>query len=191
MGHDYELEEYGVITYEQLTNSPQYWMDKMIEARERANQADTSHINYVDAANNDIAQIHMDDVSLKNTSIVWVPCYHKKYITKICSDFDVKYGTDTKSKAVKTASTYGKHEMASEICIEDSGSHNEVTTTYNVHHRTESIILTTIELEDYTVTKTLGDGDCKVHRTLHDSPRATLGATSFSHTYVWQTVSFS
>ncbi len=60
----FELGEYGVVTEERLLQNKEYWQNKAQEAIKRLRDGETQSASYR-PANNDIVQVHTDDVSLK------------------------------------------------------------------------------------------------------------------------------
>ena len=186
----YDLEDYGIVSYERLVSNPSYWADRAYDAVNQINQNKAVKTSKSGTGHDDVRQVHMDGVDLANQSDVRVPCVSASMFTGYCPNPATAHGLDTKTKTASIASWYGNFFMYSKVCITDADHHDNITTTYDHHHKISNAFGTVQMLEEDTLTKTTTGGQCDIATSVYDGIQAVPSTMAHSHTYVHQAVSF-
>ena len=81
--------------------------------------------------------------------------------------------------------------MESKLTLKDGDHHRVVIPTADVHHKVSDIFGNEVFLFEETEKVTLKDGQSKAKKSKYGGANTPPGTMAHSHTYVWQTVSFT
>ncbi len=130
-----DLENYGVVQMDKLTENPEYWASKARQAQDRLRSGD------------DITLIHTGDVSVQMEATIFFPCFPRVIEVQIggCPTLNGPgWGTGTTTDSVYVLMN-GHATWNSFACLENPVAHSTVSWYMSGHHKKKPLAASAVE----------------------------------------------
>ena len=157
----FQLEEFGITTQERHEANPDYWKQKILDAKTRIESSGTTNISHNDGTSN-IYQIHQSDLALKRLSILSFPCWDSNLGQVSCPIVNYGWNAGSTTSEIWFIPKSGFVLFDHSVCLDDDTHHDEVSFEMGIERDVHSIFGTKLYGfdRDYDITLDGDEGEC-------------------------------